>query len=151
MHPAAVRRVRIALNGFLPPLFLCVAMAGCGSKEDDVQLVPVSGKVTFENKPLPYGSVTFYPDKAKGNNSKKIGEGRIEGEGTYTLSTAGKAGIAAGWYKVTVNNSGTSDPAQAKMKLVQFRQDYNDVKSTPLSKEVKENAPAGSYDLTVTR
>src|SRR4051794_21991843 len=96
-HPLARAGLVFALTAFA---------VGCGGTEDLGPLLPVSGKVKVEKTVVTYGMVTFFPDEEKGNKSKKVAEGPIKPDGTYTLSTAGKEGCPAGWYRVTITSSG---------------------------------------------
>lgn len=132
----------------------CVAVlclfTGCGGSG----FTPVSGKVSNGETAVSNGTVTFHPDAAKGNESVKHPEGLIEGDGTYTLYTEQKPGAPTGWYKVTVfaESSATSDAegeaAYARPDLL-VRSDYTMEAETPLSIEVKADAAAGAYDLTL--
>ena len=127
-------------------------IVGCGTKEEAVELIPVSGKVTVGNTPLPGGQVSFHPDSTKGNNSQKVPTGTIQSDGTYSLITgtasgAIKEGAPPGWYKVTVSPTmalADSSP-QSKVKMPFFNLDYSNVKNTSLSIEVKPGA--ANYDL----
>jgi hypothetical protein len=83
---------------------LAVALAlsaGCGGKS---KYHPVTGKVTFQNKPATGAMVVFHP---KGNNSAQAirPSGVVKEDGTYTLYSGpgeeGK-GAPAGEYEVAV-------------------------------------------------
>src|SRR5262249_52016969 len=51
---------------------LVVGMIGLsGCEPPPAPTFPVSGKVTFQNKPMTVGNVIFTPDSSKGNNSKE--------------------------------------------------------------------------------
>src|SRR6266851_143305 len=99
---------------------LCGAMGlvGCGGP----RLEPVTGKVTVNGSPLTAGLVTFAPDASKGNTTNLAALGKIGEDGSYTLTTDGKSGAPAGWYKVSVStdipptDAGTGTPA-ASIKL----------------------------------
>ena len=70
----------------------------------------------------------------------------------YAISGGGKAGVPPGWYKVTVDikkSGNPKDPYALPTPLVDRR--YTDPKQTPLSKEVKADAPEGAYDLPVSK
>jgi hypothetical protein len=110
-------------------------------------VVPVSGKVTLDNKPLTGGLVTYVPNASKGNNSKWGGSGTIKEDGSYELTSAGKRGAPPGHYKVTVQTMIPGGPASA----VQISSRFNDLTTTPLEVEVKESPEAGAYELKVTR
>lgn len=57
----------------------------------------VSGTVTLDGRPLPYGTVTFYP-QANG----KVAYGTIEASGNYELTSSDKQGISPGEYRVVI-------------------------------------------------
>src|SRR5437867_1148536 len=84
-------------------LLMSVALvAGCNSTPPEPPLLPVGGTVKVEGEPLAVGSITFYPDEAKGNTSTRLPLAEIAKDGTYTLTTNGNPGAAAGFYKVVV-------------------------------------------------
>lgn len=77
----------------VPLLFL----SGCIGKTKEVETAPVSGKVTLEGEPLPWGIVTFTPKRGRSAS------GLIQDNGSYRLSTYGEAdGAAIGEHDVTV-------------------------------------------------
>jgi hypothetical protein len=124
--------------------------------------------VTLDGKPLSTGVVTYHPDEAKGNKSEFVPTGSIGADGTYTLSTPSKTGMASGappgWYKVTV---ATMVPPGADMggqpmpqaggkpppmpKPVQINPMYTSPTATDLAVEVVPSPPAGAYDLKVKK
>jgi hypothetical protein len=132
-------------------VFALTALSGCGGR------IPVSGKVTVDDKPLKSGGVTFVPDTEKGNNSTVNAIGQIKEDGTYELFTEGKPGVAPGWYKVLIaaaanpiDNSGAATTDGKKLyappqSLVHDK--YSKLKATDLSFEVKSG---GSYDLKLS-
>ena len=104
------------------------------------------------HRPLTLSHVVYFvPDQAKGNNSPFTASGPLDAEGRYRLSTKGKLGVPAGWYKVLVTAvpPGTDDRDVVRKPVLHSR--FTAEKSTPLSKEVVAHPPAGSYDLEVTR
>ena len=113
---------------------LVLAAAGCGGPK----LVPVSGKVQYEDgRPVTAASICFLPDAAKGNGGI-LATGLLAEDGTFTLRThpPGK-GAMLGSYKVTVS-LGRAPKALLK---------YTRVQSTPLHVEVP---PEGLRDLVFT-
>jgi hypothetical protein len=58
-------------------LVLALALAGCGK---DNRLV-LAGAVTYDGKPLPYGTIKFDPDRTKGGSGPQ-GSGEIR-DGRY--------------------------------------------------------------------
>lgn len=68
-------------------LLLFPLLAGCRSQEYEV--VPVSGQVTVDGKPLPDVGIVFVP-LAKGRDNPNIGPGslgRTDADGRFTLQT----------------------------------------------------------------
>jgi hypothetical protein len=69
-------------------------------------LVPVSGRVTVDGKPLQSGMVTFFPNHSKGNTylrglAGKIKDGRYELK-SYDRNEVARKGVPPGWYRVVV-------------------------------------------------
>src|SRR6266542_622279 len=97
--PCWARRQSLALA-----CVACCAWAalGCGDSSGAGKLVPVVGKITVAGKPLTTGSVSFRPDKTKGNTSQHEPAGDIDAEGNYKLYTAMKEGAPPGHYQVLV-------------------------------------------------
>ena len=127
---------------------LVSAAAGCG--EPGPMLYPVVGKVTLDGQPAKEGGVVFH-DEA---NGMRRFVGGIAADGTYKIIHNRKEGAPAGTYRVTVFV--TETPVDASGKPVDLPKTLSNPKfmsasSTPLTVEVKESAPAGSYDLAVTR
>jgi hypothetical protein len=136
-------------------LAACALLAwGCG--QSGPKLAPVSGKVTLDGKPLPGGTVSFYADATKGNQSKDIPTGKIK-EGSYELLTEGRKGAPPGAYKVVVfaDQYSTDAPplpigtAEQPRSIINTR--YNRPDRTPLAVEVVDKPAAGAYDLKLTR
>jgi len=128
-------------------------VAACG-KKDDFTLVPVSGKVLVGKSPLTRGTITFWPDAAKGNNVNKTPSATIQEDGTYKLTTGTtqgvKDGAPPGWYLVTIskgNAVATKDKKKTREPV--FDPAFENHQKTTLKMEVKEGAPPGSYDLKV--
>jgi hypothetical protein len=73
-------------------------LAGCEGGES---LMPVRGKISYRGIPLRSGFVVFSADAERGTDGP-IASGSIDSDGTYSLKTGEKEGIAPGWYRVTV-------------------------------------------------
>lgn len=97
---------RIALFVFLAAL---VPLTGCGG----VTLLPTSGVVTLDGKPVEGATVVFTSPDGKTNAS-----GITDAAGGFTLSTGDKPGAAAETYKVTVTKYalvvGAKSPSQTE-------------------------------------
>jgi hypothetical protein len=102
-------------------------------------MVAVHGKVTLAGKPLMGGNVFFYPE---GEVKGFVPQGLIDSQGNYSLATSGEAGAPVGKYRATVEPA-SEDKAQDMLVDVQYTSWVN----SPLLVEVRENAPAGTYDL----
>ena len=81
-------------------LFCCllsVAMLpGCG--KSGPKTYAVSGKVTFDGKPVPAGTIRFTPD-AKAGNDGKSSVAKIK-DGSYSISSSD--GVIGGAYKIVI-------------------------------------------------
>jgi hypothetical protein len=132
---------------------LCIALgsllwlsSGCGGSK----AAPVTGHVTLNGKALTAGTVTFVPDKSKGNTSGEEPMGEINAQGEYTVQTRGKPGAPLGWYKVTVLSTGpTTLDNTSPSTTSAINTTYTDPKITPLEKEVVEKPAPGAYDLQI--
>lgn len=80
------------LSKFAPVLVLAT-LAACGS--DGRTRYPLSGKVTFEGRPIPKGIIYFDPDVTK--NDGPQGFALIE-NGTYDTRNQGQ-GTSGGWHQ----------------------------------------------------
>jgi hypothetical protein len=133
---------------------LTALAGGCGA--NGPKFVPVKGKVTFTNGEAVEagetltGYVVFNADPAKGNTSMEVAQGKIQPDGSFSLSTRDKDGAVPGWYKVTVDIARTNpkDPYDHK-QLVPPR--YLDKDKSGLAFEVVENPEPGRYDLKVDK
>lgn len=104
---------------------LFVVAAGCGKKAGpDLPLVPVSGRVTFDGKPLTGAMIAFASDL--GQVSGRYGSGAVTDEkGCYQLQTGKKPGALEGTYTVTISRvaspSGGATPSADGHDLEQLR------------------------------
>ena len=96
--------MRIALFGLM-----LLVVVGCGGGPD---LAAVSGRVTYDGKPLADATVGFYP---LGSHTTILSSGKTNASGEYTLTTVkdNKAGAVVGKHRVSItvepNLSGESD------------------------------------------
>jgi len=75
-------------------------LVGCGSDEDKIKLVRVTGTVTQNGKPMADADVSFVPQA--GNKDTTPGVDRTGPEGTYLVKFKGRSGVAVGKYKVMI-------------------------------------------------
>lgn len=79
-------------------LLVSLGPIGCGSA-DGPNRVRVSGKVTFQGKPVPVGAIYFDPDTSKGNEGPQ-GFAPIK-DGQYDTSRDG-TGVVGGPHRVRI-------------------------------------------------
>ncbi len=133
------------------------AGAGCGPKHP--QTAPVSGRVTYQGRPLTTGRIAFQPEQGR----PAIGD--IGPDGTYRLTTFEPGdGALPGHYRVTVESmrvTGTVAPPpkslaeEGRSKSRQGRhavewlapEKYARLPSTPLTAEVKPGPNSINFDL----
>jgi hypothetical protein len=124
---------------------LTTGLTGCG--QGGAKLVPVEGKVTMGAKPVPTGTVIFYPDAARGNTSKEEPRGDIDAGGNYQLLTGTHKGVAPGWYKVAVTAADQVDPNNPYFTKWLVPERYIDPRTSKLEFEVGANQPPGAFDI----
>lgn len=132
-NPATLLPSRMR-TGFSAILCMLLLSAGCGRSLES----SVSGVATFDGKPLPRGSVSFFPTE-----HGAAAAGTIQSDGTYEIRTGRGKGLAAGDYLVTViaREPLTAELAAA-MKLPKpiTPTRYQEVKTTDLRCAVKPGA-----------
>jgi hypothetical protein len=75
-----------------------LAPVGCG--RSGPEMARVTGKVTYQGKPVPKGTIAFIPVAGTGRNAT----GAIAPDGTYTLQTEDpNDGAQLGEYRVTIS------------------------------------------------
>lgn len=83
---------------------ICLSVSGC---DRGPKIVPVTGKVTLDGKPLPFKSVYFFPDRASTPQGNGAG-GFTDNDSKYFLianaggATSDQRGVQPGVYRVTV-------------------------------------------------
>jgi len=93
---------RTSALSFLIVPFVCGFLAGCGgSPPDGPQRYQLSGKVSFDGKAVPAGTVYFSPDQKQGNQ----GPGTIAMIKNGTYRTLNGKGVVGGPMLVEVNGS----------------------------------------------
>jgi len=128
-----------------------VSLLLTGCKADTDKFFPVSGKVAAGGQAIKKGSVSFRPDASKGNKTLHHPTGDIDAEGNYQLYTIGKPGAPPGWYKVLVFADANPNPRPGVEPQWLHHVKYTSEGSTDVLLEVVENAPAGTYDLKLSR
>jgi hypothetical protein len=119
-------------------LSFAAALPGC-TRDRPPRLVPVKGRVTYRNRPVPLATVTFVPDVARGNTRGRDGRASTGKDGSFTMQTyPWGAGVMPGAYRVTVMYYSRTDQLPRK---------YTKFHLTPLAVEVPEE---GVRDLVLT-
>jgi len=126
---------------------LLLSLAACGEGDPVGRRVPVKGQVTVDGKTPDHGSVAFWPDAAKGNASKFECVGSIAADGSYTISTRGKAGAPPGAYKVTLVMQAQADSTDPTKAVLESPRQYLKKETTTMTIEVVEKPAPGAYDL----
>jgi hypothetical protein len=89
-------------------------LAGCGgSEEDSYSLVPVTGTVTLDGKPLEGVTISFIA--AEDNKPRTDGNDQTGAGGTFAAKYRNRPGLAPGKYKVTVSEPVRPGSAAAKI------------------------------------
>jgi hypothetical protein len=153
----AVKVNRSAETARLVVILLLTATVGACS-DPRGKLYPVTGKVSLNHTPLGIdgAAVRFTPDVSRGNGSKFDAFGAIQSDGTFTLYTHDREGVALGWYRVAVTVPPVTparleppNPNRKKVSLpsapIPIR--YANPDRSGLAVEVVETPNAGHYDL----
>ena len=134
-----MRRTVIPVRGFTLSLLLLAFLSGCGSSDGSgPKLVPVTGRVIFNNEAVTAADIYFIPDAEKGNRGD-MAAAILQTDGSFTMETNTKAGVVPGAYKVTFSLGRRTEKELQK---------YRDVKTTPFSIDVPEQGLSGHvFDL----
>ena len=123
-----------------------LTLVGCG--RSGPEMASVSGRVTFEGKPVPKGTIAFKPVAPNGRTAT----GAIGPDGSYTLQTEeADDGAQLGEYVVTISAHDEPlldyTPAQpVKPKLLVPAQ-YEDPEKSGLKKTVVRGSNVFNFDL----
>jgi hypothetical protein len=138
-----------------------LVIASCGGVDTDYglgTLYPVSGTVTYNDKPLEKGQINFMPEDLKTGVGAT---GTIE-NGTYAMGTAGdKNGARAGKYKVIIISKEDSEELAKSLYEKDLAKKSDQIKNTRTSRipnqyisraamEAKSLVPLGYSDLRTT-
>jgi hypothetical protein len=124
-------------------------IAGCKTAPPGPPLVPASGTITLDGKPLAAADLIFVP---YGDTKGQSGVARTDGEGKYELLTADRQhkGVAVGSYRVVINKlvkpDGTDyvpDPNAGPIDTGGFKELLPAVYSDMGQTELEINVPEG--------
>jgi hypothetical protein len=98
----------IRISQAVAVLVTALVLIGCGPAPP--QIVPVSGTVTLDGKPLPNAEIRFIPTRP-GLDGNMVGIGVTDDDGKYTLRLPGKteSGCCACECKITVTEGPIPD------------------------------------------
>jgi hypothetical protein len=131
----------------LASFVLIALITGCGPQPE--KLVPVSGKITIQGEPLPYGRLALTP--GDGNTTKSQPIGKVQ-DGTYTLETDGKPGAPVGAYRVAIFAIKESTQADGyKPPVWAASQEYSDPSKSGIILTVFETPSPNVYDIVLTK
>jgi len=118
-------------------------------------LLLVRGQINLGNKPLElldddFGKIWLYPNRAKGNDFADIPAGTITEDGSFTITTRGKEGAPAGWYRVVLLANRTRDPEHPNQKRKPvIPRAFNNPEETTLEILVEEKEEGFEYDISL--
>jgi hypothetical protein len=130
--------------GHLAALIAIVALLGCGDSGGK-STAKVSGKVTSGGQPVTEGNIRFTP-LATGGDAGMPASGKIEPDGSYTLSTYGtNDGAVVGKHRIDYEEKvfeGTLQPGESPPASP-----YAGTKPNPAEVEVKAGSNTIDIDL----
>jgi hypothetical protein len=131
----------------LASLPLCLLLLGGCGRGDRPATYRVTGAVTLDGKPLPFGAVVFAPERGR------AATGQIRSDGTYTLGTYQPGdGAVAGKHCVAVvarEESRGGGPLAEKSGAWVAPQSYSDYTKSGLTYQVKPDGP-NVYDIKLS-
>jgi hypothetical protein len=96
-----IRRIPPRRPATIVAAALLIAASGCGA-DNGLTLAKVSGKVTFNGKPVTNGTVFFMPDESAGTVGPAAAAS-LKADGTYIMSTENPSdGVIVGTHRVGI-------------------------------------------------
>jgi hypothetical protein len=139
-----MRRIAFMKRKGCFPLLAALASAALTGCDSGPTLVPVSGTVTLDGKPLEGANIAFVPDSS--NPAPQTQGMDVTGSsGNYKVMYNNRSGIAAGKYKVTISK------LEAKPGVVlpeEFKKDPVMAKMAGLVKETMPDSVSGGVGET---
>jgi len=129
-------------------LFCCLVFAGCGERLPET--VPVSGRVTWQGKPLTSGRVVFHPQAIAEGLPRRPATGDLDAAGRFELTTFRNGdGAVPGSYRVCIfsylsDQTGAEDDVSIPETVWRIPERYGDPSRSGLGATV----PVGSEPLT---
>jgi hypothetical protein len=121
-----------------------VFSTGCDSKRPKTAVV--RGKVTYDGRPVPNGTITFIP------TSGPTATGEIQSDGSYTLTTSRSGdGAVLGQHKVVIvamqDMSGRLPEERVALPPPIIPEKYTSIATSDLRAEVQEGENTFNFDL----
>lgn len=124
-------------------MIACIA-AGCGGSDvESVELLTVTGKVSYEGTAIPEGTIQFEDASTGISSSSEIGR-----DGSYSLQ------VSKGNYKVTilppvveVETGPDSPPAEELKQMPNIPENYRQSASSDLSATVNADGENHDFDM----
>jgi hypothetical protein len=136
--------------GLIVAVLSMLSQTGCGGGP---KLVPVSGTVTLNGKPLGDADILFVPTEE--NTEGLAGNDKTGPEGNYKAMTNGRAGLVPGQYKVIISRSLVDtakvrpefkdDPIMAQI----VAEGAGAARKDPVAKDSKPTEIKGEFDREV--
>lgn len=120
-------------------MFFATIITGCGQDSSSVKRYQLSGTVSFQGSPVPYGEVYFSPDQSAGNDGPSSVTSIQDGK--YRLPQ--EQGIVGGKYKIQVQAYESEPSHDADGELVLGK------KLFPEQELLAELPTGGTYDLVI--
>ena len=144
------------------------AVSGCSDSELQYEHAKVHGKVSYQGKPLTFGTVLFMPVEPPKDGAIQPASGAINPDGTYELTSRSTPGAVVGDHKVAViaveggrlalAPAAAKDGVQAPVAAIKGSKElqlksavpkkYSDPMSTPLTKKVVAGDNTIDIELT---
>jgi hypothetical protein len=122
-------------------------LTGCARET----IIPVVGRVLFDDQPLTFGMVIFTPDASRGNTSRHEPRGKLDANGVYqAYQTKDQPGLAPGWYKISISAQRMKDPNDSYSYESVIPTRFANPETSGLALEVVANAAPGAYDITLS-
>ena len=144
MQPLTTRR-----STWLVAFAAVAAIFACGSGcKQNPRVVPVAGKVLYNGKPLPFGTLMFQPDQGQ------AAVGDIQADGSFKLSSYGpNDGAVPGKHSVSVSCYEGQRPGKASggdsLGKLMIPLKYTRFGSSGLTAEVKDAASEQAQEIVL--
>lgn len=133
---------------FLPAWAVWLLAIGCGPKGPEV--VPVTGRVTKEGKPVSNVLIHFLPEKGRTSSARTDSDGRFELQFSKDIpygAVPGKHKVYFTMEQGRVDQPVNLDDPQYHPQMREILQKYGSYQNSPLRVEVDRNSPELTIEL----